>query len=384
MTTRNCMAAALALAALAASARAQQVTVFATGLRNPAKVILAGRGNLLVAETDAALNSGRISVIDAGGRVHSLIEGLPSGPAAPDGTLDGPAGLALDGNVLFVLNGEGDTHVRAQAPGAIVPNPAGRSSPIYSSILKVVLSRNVDEIRDPFVLKRADHDTLADGNPVELTNGAGDKAVIELLTDFRDNVPDAQMIYRNSHPYGMTLHPSYPGWLFVADAGMNTVWKVEISTGRARTLAQFANIPTGIPARPFAEAVPTSVQPYGEQLLVTQLSGIPFVPGTARVSILDPATGAVAPFIPWASTAMDIAWEERPGSSRPTFYLLEFSAALGQSPPLPGRIRRWVTLQGDLFVPALRTPTSMALDSAGRALFVTNRSEGTILRVALP
>ncbi|GIU78914.1 MAG: hypothetical protein KatS3mg005_2152 [Bryobacteraceae bacterium] len=384
MTTKHWAVATLALAGLAGSGHAQQVTVFASGLQNPAKVILAGRGALLVAETGSSLNSGRISVIDAGGRVQPLMDGLPSGPAAPDGTLDGPSGLALDGNVLFILNGEGNTHVAAQAPGTIVPNPAGRSSPIYSSILKVALSRGADQIREPFVLSRADHDTLADGNPVELTNGAGDKAVIELLADFRDNVPDARMIYRNSHPYGMTLHPSYPGWLFVADAGMNTVWKVEIATGRARTLVRFPNIATGIPGRPFAEAVPTSVQPYGNQLLVTQLSGVPFVPGTARVSIVDPATGATGPFIPWGSTAMDIAWEERPGASRPTFYLLEFSAALGQTPPAPGRIRRWTNLQEDLFVPALRTPTSMALDSAARALYVTNRSEGTILKVSLP
>lgn len=81
---------------------------------------------------------------------------------------------------------------------------------------------------------------------------------------------------------------------------------------------------------------------------------------------------------------MDIAWEERPGSSRPTFYVLEYSTALGQTPPAPGRIRRWVSLEEDPFVPALRTPTSMALDSASRALFVTNRSEGTILKVGLP
>lgn len=384
MTTRRWMAATLALAGLAGPAAAQQVTVFATGLQNPAKLILAGSGSLLVAETGSALNSGRISVVDAGGRVRPLLDGLPSGPAAPDGTLDGPSGLALDGKVLFILNGEGNTHVAAQAPGTIVPNPAGRSSPVYSSILKATLSREVDQVLEPFLLTRADHDTLADGDPVELTNGAGDRMVIELLADFRDNVPDPRMIYRNSHPYGMTLHPLFPGWLFVADAGMNTVWKVEIATGRARTLVRFPNIPTGSPGRPFAEAVPTSVRPYGDQLLVTQLSGVPFVPGTARVSIVDPATGATGPFIPWASTAMDIAWEERPGLNRPTFYLLEFSAALGQMPPAPGRIRRWLSLQEDLFVPALRTPTSMALDSAARALYVTNRSEGTILRVSLP
>lgn len=194
MTTRHWMAATLALAGLAGPAGAQQVTVFATGLQNPAKVILAGGGALLVAETGTTPNSGSIFVVDAGGRVRPLLDGLPSGPAAPDGTLDGPSGLALDGKVLFILNGEGNTHVAAQAPGTIVPNPAGRSSPIYSSILKATLSREADQVLEPFLLTRADHDTLADGDPVELTNVAGDRMVIELLADFRDNVPDPRMI----------------------------------------------------------------------------------------------------------------------------------------------------------------------------------------------
>lgn len=298
MTTNHRATVVLALAGLAGSALAQQVTVFATGLKYPSKVILAGGGGLLVAETDATINSGRVSYFDAGGRVQPVLEGLPSGPAAPNGALDGPCGLVLDGKVLFVLNGEGDTHVAAEAPGTILPNPAGSSSPIYSSILRVILSRNVGEIREPFVLTRAHHDVLADGHTVELANATGDKAVLELVADVRDNVPDPRMIYRNSHPYGMTLHPFWPGWLFVVDAGMITLLKVEIATGRARTPARFPNIATGISSRPFTEAVPTSVQPYGEHLLVTELSGLPFVPGTARVSIVDPATGAIAPFVP--------------------------------------------------------------------------------------
>lgn len=384
MTTIRWATAWLAVAGLAGSGHAQQATVFAAGLKNPSQLILAGNGSLLVSETDAPPNSGRISVVDAAGRVQPLLEGLPSGPAAPDGALDGPNGLALDGPTLFIANGEGDTHVPAGSPGTIVPDPAGRSSPIYSSILKVTLSDDPARIQQPFVLSRAHQDTLADGNPVTLENGVGDTARLELLADFRDNVPDARTIYRNSHPYGMTLHPSFPGQLFVADAGMNTVWQVDVATGRARTLVRFPAIPTGIPSRPQAEAVPTNVRPYGDQLLVTQLSGVPFVPNTARVSIVDVNTGAIGPFIPWATMAMDIAWEERPGSSRPTFYLLEFSAALAQTPPAPGRIKRWASLETEIFVPALRTPTCMALDSAARALYVTSRSEGATVRVSLP
>lgn len=105
MTAASLAATAIALAGLTGPALVQQVTVFASGLKNPSKVILAGRGNLLVTETDTALNSGRVPLVDPGGRVQKLIEGLPSGPAAPDGTLDGPNGLALDGRILFVLNG---------------------------------------------------------------------------------------------------------------------------------------------------------------------------------------------------------------------------------------------------------------------------------------
>lgn len=179
MTTRIWAASCLALAGLAGSAPAKQATVFATGLKNPSQLILAGNGSLLVAETDAPLNSGRISVVDAAGRVQPLLEGLPSGPAAPDGTLDGPNGLALDGRTLFIAHGEGDTHVPARSPGTIVPNPAGRSSPIYSSILKVTFSDDPARIQQPFVLSRALQDTLADGNPVTLENGAGDTARLE-------------------------------------------------------------------------------------------------------------------------------------------------------------------------------------------------------------
>jgi hypothetical protein len=373
----------LVLACGAVPAYSQQTSIYATGLKNPSKVIAAANGSLLVTEVDTTPNSGRVSLVDGAGRVQALITGLPSGAASPDGTLDGPNGLALAGRVLFVANGEGDTHVAGPTPGTIVPNPAGRSSPIFTSILKVTFNAEPDRITAPFALSRANQDTLADGKAVRLENGAGDQAVFELLADFRDNVPDARTIYRNSHPYGITLHPSYPEWLFVADAGMNTVWQVNIENGRASTLVRFPAIPTGIPSRPAAEAVPNSVHAYGDQLLVTQLSGVPFVPGTSQVSLVDIGTGKIEPFIYGLSSAMDIVWQERSGTT-PIFYVLEFSAGLAQSPPLAGRLKRYETAEGQVLAGTLRTPTSMVLDSNGRALYITDRSGGTIVKVDLP
>lgn len=371
------------LAASPSALQAQQVSVYASGLNNPSKVIAVPSGGLLVTEAGAPVNSGRISYIGPGGRVQPLIDGLPSGPAAPDGTLDGPNGLALSGNTLYIANAEGDAHKAGPRPGSVVPNPDGCSSPIFSSILKVVFSTSPAGITMPFLLTRAQQDILADGLTVTLDNGAGDKAVVELLADFRDNVPDPRTIYRNSHPYGLALHPAYPDSLFVADAGMNTVLRVDLNNGRTRTIARFPGIPTGIPARPSAEAVPNSIQAYGDQLLVTQLSGVPFVPGSSRVQALNPLTGAVEPFIYGLNSAIDIAWQEQPDGP-PVFYVLEFSAGLTQSPPLPGRLKRYDSPEGVVFVEKLRTPTSMALDAAARALYITDRSGGDIVKVSLP
>lgn len=370
-------------AASPAALHAQQTSVFATGLNNPSKLIAVPSGGLLVTEVGAPPNSGRISYVGPGGRVQPLLDGLPSGAAAPDGTLDGPNGLALSGHTLYIANAEGDAHVSGPTPGTTVPNPAGCSSPIFSSILKVVFSADPAAITMPFVLTRAQHDILADGWPVTLENGAGDRADLELLADFRDSVPDARTIYRNSHPYGLTLHPAYPESLFVADAGMNTMVRVDLNSGRARTVARFAAIPTGIAARPAAEAVPNSVRAFGNQLLVTQLAGVPFAAGTSRVQILDPNTSEAAAFIVGLNSAIDITWEDRPDAP-PIFYVLEFSAGLAQSPPRPGRLKRYASPDGVVFVDNLRTPTSMALDAASHSLYVTDRAGGNIVKVSLP
>ncbi len=377
---KKTLALGLVTVCCAALGQAQQPTVFATGLKNPSKVILGGNGSLLVTEVGDKPNTGRVSVIDSGGRVQALLDGLPSGAAAPDGTLDGPNGLALAGRVLYVANGEGDSHTAGPALGTIVPNPNGRSSPVFSSILKVTLTSEPDRITAPFVLSRADHDTLADGKTVMLDNGAGDKAEVILLTKFQDSVPDARTIYRNSHPYGLTLQPYYPELLFVADAGMNVVWKVNRTNGRAEVHVRFPGIPTGIPARPQAEPVPNSVKAYGDGLLVSLLSGVPFVPQTSSIALVDPA-GKTEPFIPWLSSAIDVAWEERPGNI-PLFYTLEFSAGLAQG--LPGRLKKFDTPNGTVVTDTLRTPTSMALDQSRRAIFITDRSGGAVVQVALP
>src|SRR5262245_59466498 len=89
---------------------AQQATVFSSGLLNPSKIITGPAGSLLAAEVGSTPNTGRISVISASGTRSTLIDGLPSGLGPPSGDADGPNGLLLDGNVLYIAIGEGDLY----------------------------------------------------------------------------------------------------------------------------------------------------------------------------------------------------------------------------------------------------------------------------------
>ena len=59
------------------------------------------------------------------------------------------------------------------------------------------------------------------------------------------------------------------------------------------------------------DAVPDSVRAYGNQLLVTFLTGFPFSNGDSKVLVVDPVTGATAPFISWLNSSIDIVYRSR-------------------------------------------------------------------------
>lgn len=365
--------AVLTCTAFGTAAFAQQPAVYASGLLNPSKIIPGPAGTLLVTETGDTANSGRVSVIEPGGRRRTLLDGLPSGRAGNDP--DGPNGLAWSGRTLYVANGEGDSFAAGTTPGTMVPNPAGLSSPLFASIVKFTFNDDIDRVTDSFKLSVQDHYTLLDGAPVNLSGGAGTSSTAELLTQFRWAVPDPQSGYRNSHPYGLTLLPSQPDSLFVADAGMNTVLQVNLTSGRTKTLARFPRTPSPVNAAVSSDAVPTSVRPYGSHLLVSFLSGAPFVSGASRVMDVDPATGSATQFITLLSSTIDVL--PRPRSNGATqFYVLEYSTSLLQGQP--GRL---LLFNGARQVVAenLVTPSSMALDETAGKLYITSRSNGTVL-----
>ena len=365
---------------LAASLIAQGPRVVATGLQGPQKVILTPRGNLLVSETSLQPNSGRISFLTRAGVRRSLFENLPSGTEVVGGG-SGPTALALhDPRHLYIAIGAGDAE-RRNDRGQSIHNPAGVSSPIFSSILEVRFSNEIDALTSTFRLTPELQQTLADGWDVEVSDGAGSTARISLLVDFPNSQRDGAG-YRFSNPWGLAL--SADGrTLWATDGSTNALLRVDTATGRPRKVVDFPPQPNpqAPVGPPVSEAVPTSLRLYGDQILVSLLNGVPFTPGRASVMIVDPERRVFAPFIGAITSAVDVIWRERAGA-RSQFWVLEFSTNQFANPAPPGRLLRYDSPDPTVVAADLRAPVSLALDEANGVLFVLELS-GRLLEFPL-
>ena len=392
MKLRNNVFQVVAAAALAcalggaAGVRAQSSSVFSAGLKAPSKVVLTGRGNLLVAEAGNGPNTGRLSLVERKtGARRTILDGLPAGPNLEGGT-SGPSGLALRGQTLFMTIGQGDAVVRGPVQGSEKPNP-NPSSPIFSSVLSVRASANVETSTEAFpALTAADHATLKGGGEVVLSNATGDTLTIRLIADFPDYVPnprpDFQENVRVSNPFGVAVSGDL---LYVVDASLNLVKEVGAASGSAATLAAFAPIPRPSPATPpggpFVEAVPDSVRLLGDQLFVSLLTGFPFQPGLAEVRKVDIVSGSQETFIKGLTSAIDVLPVKVLGGEK--FFVLEFSANMLAQPSQPGRLLFFESPSAAPAVVAapLISPTSMARDHKTGDIFVTEIFTGRVMRV---
>jgi hypothetical protein len=357
---------------------AQQPQEIITGLQTPQKVILTPGGSLLVSEPNMAVNSGRVSRVSRAGVRESLLEALPSGIGVEGGG-SGPAGLALRDRTLYVSVGGGDNERRGTAAGTSIHNPAGASSTLFTSILTFQFSADVDAISAPFSLTPENQIAISDGFEVDLSNGAGATAKASLLTRFPISEPDRNAIYRFSNLWGLAFTPDGRG-LYVNDASNNSVSRVDLATGRWQRLMRFA--PTRNPGPvgpPVVDAVPTTVRVYGDQLLISFLTGFPFNRGEARVLAFNPEQRTVEPFINGLTSATDVLWHTKAdGTSR--FYVLEFSTNQSATPVPPGRLLRFDGPSGEAIVSNLRAPVSLAYDAATGELFILELS-GRLLKL---
>jgi DNA-binding beta-propeller fold protein YncE len=280
---------------------------------------------------------------------------------------------------MTIADGDADAH--GEAPGTTIPNPKGAASPLLSSVLVVRFSGDVDMIAAPFTLKTSDHQAIADGNPVVLDNGNGARAEVALLANFQDFTPNPVTIYKHSDPYSIALGPDRDS-VYVADAGQDSIVRISRETGQMRTVLRVPPIPSSVPGPPVSDPVPNSIVPYGRQLLVVQLTGFPFTPGVSRVSVFDPQTRTLSPFLNGLTSAMDIVYIPRQ-NARARFLVLEYSNTFLSTPPGPGRLLLFDTPVGTPIVEGLPAPTSMAYNESTDELYITDLT-GRLLRVKLP
>ena len=375
---------AVALLLFARAGLAQESSVLVTGLSLPYKLVMTSVGNLLVSEGGDAPNNGRISLVTKGGVRTSLIDGMPSGLAYPELTPIGPTGLALSRRTLYIAIGEGDSIRAGAAPNSIALNPAGVSSPLFHSVLRVDFDADVDLIREPFTLAKDQHQSIFDGNSVSLKNATGQTARIEMFLSFPPVTPDAASTYRHSDPFALALEPGEgPAWLYVVDAGQNTVLRVSTNFPRFKVLARFSPTPNGTPVGPpVVDAVPTGVVVVGNQVLVSMLSGFPFTPGQGRVMAVDLPSGSIDPWINLLTSTTDIA--VRRSASPSQFFVVGFSDNQMATPPAPGRLTMYSSPVGQVISNTLVTPTGVAVDPGSMFVYVAEFAAGRITRFTIP
>ncbi len=373
----------ITLANAPASAQCNEVI---NGLRAPLGTTLTNQGNLRISESGIVTpNSGRISIVDASGNRRTLLDALPSAINDVNET-SGPAGLFMRGRVLYLAMGVGDVGRAGPAPGTTIPNPAGASSPMYSSILAIQFSANTEKTTDGFVLSSADQQALANGQTLRLSDGAGNNMMVKLVANFTDYVPFPLPFFAGnvqlSNPFGLV---AIEDELYVTDGGRNRVWQVDLVTGTISTLVTFPQIPNPlfgiVPAGgPMLDAVPTGIAADGDQLLVTLFRGVPFPPGTSTVELIDLATATDTPFITGLKTAIDIL---PVADSDGTHYLVLQHASAGPFFGSPGQVKRFDTPGGPATVLAacLTRPTSMSLDRKSNTLYVSEYG-GRIVAIA--
>lgn len=185
----------------------------------------------------------------------------------------------------------------------------------------------------------------------------------------RDNNPVSAEV--DTHPYGLLAGPD--GNLWVADAGMNALLKVDPATGDAAIVATFDPIPGVFPNPNYdnellTDAVPTGVTVADGMIYVSFLSGAPFIPGSAKV-VTVAEDGTVSDY----ATGLTMLTDLRTGPDG-ALYATQFGLFTEQG-PVPGSgavIRIQPGDASEVVVPGLMFPTSLDFNADGDAFVTVN------------
>jgi DNA-binding beta-propeller fold protein YncE len=176
---------------------------------------------------------------------------------------------------------------------------------------------------------------------------------------------------QESHPYDLTAGPD--GMLWIADAGSNTLLKLDPKSGTVTTAATFAGIagPMPNPARGNAmesDPVPTGVVVMDDgTAYVSMLPGFPFIPGSAKVVMVAP-DGTVTDYAMGLTMVTDLT--QGPDGN---LYAVQMGVFTEQGPtPNSGALVRIKNGATEEVLSGLSFPTAVAFNDAGDAYVTIN------------
>ncbi len=198
----------------------------------------------------------------------------------------------------------------------------------------------------------------------------GTVSTVASTWDFeRSENPDG--LAADSHPYGLTASPD--GALWVADAGANTLLRVNPLTGRTSLVAVFEGVssPFPNPARNnemLTDPVPTAVVAKDGTIFVSLLPGFPFTPGSAKVVTVG-EDGTISDY----ATNLTMLTDLQLGPDN-ELYGVQF-AEFGEQGPTPNSGALVRIGEGDtseVVLDGLSFPTAVTFDGMGDAYLAIN------------
>jgi hypothetical protein len=371
----------------ASSLAAQEATPAPAGLPIPEGCVLVA-GGLLNPRFLAIAEDGSVYVTEAGAGGEEALMAPPGSTAPQEQAAGTPAAASPTGGEPVGNRGATGQVTRIGVDGAATVVASGLSSYVLAGLGTTgpagiaVSGENIwVAVGGPGPFTSAFPPNPTENSVVAIDEATGEFAVVaDIGANEVANNPEPANV--DSNLYGLAAGAD--GLLYVADAGGNTVYRVDSATGDLSVLAvleplQFAP-PTGAEGTPAAtpeavpamslEPVPTGVVANADgSVLVGLLSGGPFPVGAAQVVSIG-ADGAVTP----VGTGLTMVTDVRVGPDG-HLYAVQISMNFLAEVPAPGNVVR-VLANGTLetVVDNVMLPNGIAFDAAGN-LYLTAGTE---------
>jgi len=314
---------------MSVESRAQtNVSVYATGLTSPIGIEIDDQGRLWVGEEGTGNNDSRVSVITTDGQVYPFLTGLPS--EIVEGDPFGAEHLAFDANGnLLIAQGEGSNFL---SESILTIDASGFSTDDTA--------RSVNDLK-----------AIHKIGPFSLSQGAA-----------------------TTNTYSLAVGPDEN--LYIVDAGLNGIVKLERCTGNLSVFATFDPIPNlTTEGPPFMDAVPTGIVYTGDKFYVGLFVGFPFLLDSSRVVEVD-LDGNVSLLKTGLTSVVDVAVDPRDGN----VVFLQFARWEFPFVPNTGGVFKLKNGAIDTVAFGLNFPTGLRFAPNGD-LFVSSFADGQILKI---